>query len=363
MIRINRKIWLAVLSLFICGMAEGQGQLQVNLNYYYELDGAWQPLGGMDFYRSAQLENSLPMPGQILLDEGAPKIKLEFTFRAGGELIDPLRLIVRPFSESMTGYASLEQKRVHPSSPVSIVYYTRDIYPYNQFWVQVYLPEAYQRQWHTTNQSFVIPFKWAPISGRPSQGAEAPDSGLAGYDESGGRAGSFSETGAAGSEAEQAAKEEDALQSLYSIELYAGTTPPNVFTIRREAGIGGVPYFEKTGDIYRARVGFFTSPIEASEALSQIIETFPEARLIQETGHFANPEMHRGAYAENMLKLEAPSIAAVAETPDPVFHTVKKGETLFGISRQYDVPLEDIRRRNNFEGHEVIIPGQKVRIR
>ena len=43
-------------------------------------------------------------------------------------------------------------------------------------------------------------------------------------------------------------------------------------------------------------------------------------------------------------------------------HTVKKGETLYDIARNYNVTLSDLRSRNNLYGRRFIYPGQKLYI-
>lgn len=55
---------------------------------------------------------------------------------------------------------------------------------------------------------------------------------------------------------------------------------------------------------------------------------------------------------------------AKAATPAPAaatYHTVKKGETLFGIAQQYRVNVQALRESNNLKGNNVLV-GQKLRI-
>lgn len=44
-------------------------------------------------------------------------------------------------------------------------------------------------------------------------------------------------------------------------------------------------------------------------------------------------------------------------------HIVQAGETLYKISRQYGLTVEEMRRSNNLEANSVIYPGQKLTIR
>ena len=48
--------------------------------------------------------------------------------------------------------------------------------------------------------------------------------------------------------------------------------------------------------------------------------------------------------------------------PTPVYHTVVRGETLFGLSRKYGSSVEDIKRLNSLDGN-VISVGQVLRVK
>lgn len=54
--------------------------------------------------------------------------------------------------------------------------------------------------------------------------------------------------------------------------------------------------------------------------------------------------------------------APAAPVAEPVYHTVRSGETLFAISRRYNVTVGDIQQMNNL-GSTTIRPGQRLRIR
>lgn len=45
------------------------------------------------------------------------------------------------------------------------------------------------------------------------------------------------------------------------------------------------------------------------------------------------------------------------------FHTVQKGETLFGISQKYDTTVTDLQKLNKLSANTKIFPGDNIRIR
>lgn len=58
-------------------------------------------------------------------------------------------------------------------------------------------------------------------------------------------------------------------------------------------------------------------------------------------------------------KAPAPTITVVPSTK-PTRHTVAAGETLYGISRKYDIPVKDLMAWNNLTEEAGIHPGQKL---
>jgi LysM repeat protein len=59
-------------------------------------------------------------------------------------------------------------------------------------------------------------------------------------------------------------------------------------------------------------------------------------------------------------KPEAP--AAVTTSPAARYHVVQKGDTLYSISRQYDLKPDELKKMNNLDSN-VINPGQELRVR
>ena len=72
----------------------------------------------------------------------------------------------------------------------------------------------------------------------------------------------------------------------------------------------------------------------------------------------AKPRAATTERAEGSTRPRAPA----SETPRPSQHSVKSGETLFGIARQYGVTVPALREANDMDGGATIQPGQKLRI-
>jgi LysM repeat protein len=80
----------------------------------------------------------------------------------------------------------------------------------------------------------------------------------------------------------------------------------------------------------------------------------------------SQPEAEKPAVNAQPPAVQAPPSKpqAKAATPAPAaatYHTVKKGETLFGIAQQYRVNAQALREANNLKGNNVLV-GQKLRI-
>jgi LysM repeat protein len=81
-----------------------------------------------------------------------------------------------------------------------------------------------------------------------------------------------------------------------------------------------------------------------------------------------NPELPSYKYRPIERSFAADLPASYSdETPrdveNRIIHVVKEGESLFGIARQYGTNVERLKRLNNLEANEVIIPFQRLYIR
>ena len=72
--------------------------------------------------------------------------------------------------------------------------------------------------------------------------------------------------------------------------------------------------------------------------------------------------------ANKPTKTAAPSKAKVVKKPKPAakpaqYHTVKKGDTLYGIARQYELTVNDLQRLNKLKANAVLFPGQRLLVK
>jgi hypothetical protein len=79
------------------------------------------------------------------------------------------------------------------------------------------------------------------------------------------------------------------------------------------------------------------------------------ANQIQSTPHPSAPA------AAVETKMPAAPIADQKETKAKI-HTVQKGETLYRISRQYNLSIEQLRQYNKLDSKSSIYPGQKLNV-
>ena len=64
---------------------------------------------------------------------------------------------------------------------------------------------------------------------------------------------------------------------------------------------------------------------------------------------------------ESSRKIESPKPAKAPNQPSKKrYHTVKSGDTLYGISHRYGLTVKEIQNLNNLTGRSLIHPGQKL---
>jgi LysM repeat protein len=99
-------------------------------------------------------------------------------------------------------------------------------------------------------------------------------------------------------------------------------------------------------------------------------DAFPEiAQFKSRLDHMESSLDHRlDQLSEEIKDIEKSKIVQKESMPivskqrtGPRYHTVKKGETLYRISRMHDISLDMLRKLNKLEGNTVY-PGQKIQI-
>lgn len=58
----------------------------------------------------------------------------------------------------------------------------------------------------------------------------------------------------------------------------------------------------------------------------------------------------------------SPARAVASESQGEVLHRVSRGENLWSISREYNVPFGKLLKANDFNGQQKVVPGMKIRI-
>jgi LysM repeat protein len=69
-------------------------------------------------------------------------------------------------------------------------------------------------------------------------------------------------------------------------------------------------------------------------------------------------EKHKQPIAE--LKAKPPTPSKPAASAEKKYHTVQKGETLYGISKKYGISVEELRKLNNLSKTSSLRTGQKL---
>ena len=90
------------------------------------------------------------------------------------------------------------------------------------------------------------------------------------------------------------------------------------------------------------------STFESDPALLQRVDTL----VLKVT------ELQKQPIAQLKAKPSSPSKSAVSN--EKLYHTVKKGETLYGISKKYGISLNELRKLNKLSADQPIRIGQKL---
>lgn len=88
---------------------------------------------------------------------------------------------------------------------------------------------------------------------------------------------------------------------------------------------------------------FYIHIVQKGESLYSISKAYGVSQM---EIAMENADIYMGIKADMALKIPAKDISSQTEDEKYIYHIVKKGETLFGLSRQYQVPIDEIAKVN-----------------
>ena len=99
--------------------------------------------------------------------------------------------------------------------------------------------------------------------------------------------------------------------------------------------------------------------LQQLDALAQRVQALEEQKQ-PAAGTKAKPSTPSKPAAETTTKHSAPSKPVASA--DKQYHTVQKGDTLYGISRKYKVSVENLRKLNNLSKDQALRAGQRLQV-
>lgn len=104
-----------------------------------------------------------------------------------------------------------------------------------------------------------------------------------------------------------------------------------------------------------------THKVRPGESLSVIAQRYKvSVRDLQNWNGISNPRMLRAGTTLTVFHSPAPSSARSAG--GTIRHTVRRGDSLWSISRRYKVKINDLMRWNDLGRNDIIRPGQSIKI-
>jgi murein DD-endopeptidase MepM/ murein hydrolase activator NlpD len=103
------------------------------------------------------------------------------------------------------------------------------------------------------------------------------------------------------------------------------------------------------------QIRFRTKQIKVQAAEQSVKQTNTESNKMKTS---TTPDL-KSNDGKSDKKIETP--IEVANPDSPVYHEIKKGDTLFSLSKKYDISIEKLCKLNNFGDNIIIKVGQKIR--
>jgi len=104
-----------------------------------------------------------------------------------------------------------------------------------------------------------------------------------------------------------------------------------------------------------------THKVRSGESLSVIARRYSvSVRELQKWNSISNPRTLRIGQTLTLFQSPAPTVAV--PKGGTIRHTVRRGDSLWSISRRYKVKINDLIRWNDLSSNAVILPGQSIKI-
>lgn len=142
-----------------------------------------------------------------------------------------------------------------------------------------------------------------------------------------------------------------------------------------EARIQGVEKRLERMEGFRNQLGDIGGRLDGLESQNRSLQTglaelkalaapLPERvqRLEKQLAHLEKQLARAGAAETKPPSEKKPRQTAKPATPESGYHEVKAGDTLYSISRRYQLKLETLRKLNDLSPQDPIRPGQKLKI-
>jgi len=139
-------------------------------------------------------------------------------------------------------------------------------------------------------------------------------------------------------------------------EGYASALPADTLHQKKVNGIRVKPYKVQAKDTW-------SSISKKSKVSVAFLMTVNEGIDNLKTGQIINIPLEETVSTKEIKETAEvqPAPAPVKESryQEPVYHTIKKGETLYGVSKRYNQPVANVRKWNDLAGNDLKI-GQKL---
>ena len=125
-------------------------------------------------------------------------------------------------------------------------------------------------------------------------------------------------------------------------------------------------YVAAASELQRLQSGLIASErvthkVRSGESLSVIAKRYKvSVRDLQNWNGISNP--HKLRVGQTLTLFHSPAPGKASNRSGTIKHTVKRGDSLWSISRRYKVKINDIMRWNDLAKNAVIRPGQSIKI-